>query len=72
MRIVIALVAVASLSGCATWNQMDDKERNLLIGLTLAGLVVGAVASDDDDTFITNEYYSTIEGGDGCHPRPRC
>lgn len=45
----LILLAVFFLPGCAHWDAMTQHEKNVVIGATVAGLVIGAVVNDGGD-----------------------
>jgi len=61
-KIIVLMFALASLSGCASWDRLSDPEKAAII---VAGtlLVVGAVvANNSGDTIVVQ--------GNGCHHHP--
>lgn len=49
MRIIFAAVAALLLCGCSTWQGMDKSERRMVIGMSVAAVVVGAALNNGDD-----------------------
>ena len=63
MRKLFVLFTVL-LVGCAHFDQMTQHEKNVVIGSTIAALVIGAAVSDDGG----NNYH-----GHNCgHPHHDC
>lgn len=54
-KVIIALIATLSLSGCAQWNKLSEGEKTAVI-VSGAILVAANIIKNSDETVISNNY----------------
>ncbi len=57
------VVVITTLSGCSTWNKLDQKERGAVIGAGSGGVIGGAVTGGSAGGALLGGAVGAVGGG---------